>query len=157
MLLVAILAPGLPLWARFLIVALLSAAGTLLFLGVLKRIPLRSALIVPLVGLVLAGVIHAGSALLAHHFDLSQSLRAWGSGDFSAVLRGRYELLWVAAGLTLLACLLADRFTVVGMGKDFATNVGVSYTALMAFGVVLVSLVTASVVITAGVIPFVGW
>lgn len=156
MLLAALIAPGMPLWGRFLLVAGCAALGTLLFLGILKRIPLRTALIVPLIGLVLAGVIHAGSGLLAHHFDLAQSLRAWGSGDFSAVLRGRYELLWIAAGLTLLACLVADRFTVIGMGRDFATNVGVNYTRLMAFGVLLVSLVVASVVVTAGVIPFIG-
>ena len=156
LLLVAVLAPGLPMWGRLLVVALIAAAGTLLFLSILRRIPLRSALIVPLVGLVLAGVIHAGSTLLAHHVDLSQSLRAWGSGDFSAVLRGRYELLWVAAGLTLLACLTADRFTVIGMGREFATNVGVNYTRLIALGIVLVSVITACVVVTAGVIPFLG-
>src|SRR5690606_5556785 len=96
-----------------------------------------------------AGVVHAGSGLIAHHFDLSQSLRAWNSGDFSAVLRGRYELLWVAAGLTLAAMLLADRLTVIGMGREFAVNIGVNYGVLMAIGV-------GMVVVTAGVIPFVG-
>lgn len=156
MLVTAAFAPGLPLLGRFAVVALFAAIGTILFLAILKRIPLRSALIVPLLGLVLTGVIHAGGALLAHHLDLSQALRAWGSGDFSAVLRGRYELLWLAAGLTLLACFAADRFTVIGLGRDFATNVGVNYNRLMTFGVVLIALVIASVVVTAGVIPFIG-
>lgn len=156
MLLAALLSPAMPLWGRFIVVAICAALGTLLFLGILRRIPLRSALLVPLIGLVLAGVVHAGSSLLAHHADLSQALRAWGNGDFSAVLRGRYELLWIAAGLTLLACVVADRFTVIGMGRDFATNVGVNYSQLMALGVALVSLIVASVVVTAGVIPFIG-
>lgn len=157
MLVVAIILPnGLPLWARFLAVSAFAAGGILLFLGVLQRMPLRSALIVPLVGLVMAGVIHAGGGLLAHHFDLSQSLRAWNSGDFSAVLRGRYELLWVAAALTVAAMLLADRFTVIGMGRDFATNIGVNYSLLMAIGVLLVAMIVGSVVVTAGVIPFIG-
>ncbi|MEH6389246.1 MULTISPECIES: iron chelate uptake ABC transporter family permease subunit [Pseudomonas] len=157
MLVLAILLPeGLPLLARFLVVSSFAAGGILLFLGVLKRMPLRSALIVPLVGLVIAAVVHTGSGLLAHHFDLAQSLRAWGSGDFSAVLRGRYELLWIAAALTIAAMLLADRFTVIGMGRDFATNVGVNYTRLLVAGVVLVSLIVGSVVVTAGVIPFIG-
>ncbi len=156
MLVIAVLAPGLGLLGRFALISLFAAAGTLLFLAVLRRIPLRSALIVPLVGLVLTGVIHSGSALLAQYFDLAQSWRAWGNGDFSAVLRGRYEILWVAAGLTSLACVLADRFTVIGMGRDFATNVGVNFTAWIALGVVLVSAVVASVVVTAGAIPFVG-
>lgn len=157
MLALAILLPnGVPLWARFLVVSAFAAGGILLFLGVLQRMPLRSALIVPLVGLVMAGVIHAGGSLLAHHFDLSQSLRAWNSGDFSAVLRGRYELLWVAAALTGAAMLLADRFTVIGMGRDFATNIGVNYSLLMGIGVLLVAMIVGSVVVVAGVIPFVG-
>lgn len=157
MLVLAIVLPdGAPLWLRFVVVSAFAAGGILLFLGVLQRMPLRSALIVPLVGLVMAGVIHAGGSLLAHYFDLSQSLRAWNSGDFSAVLRGRYELLWVAAGLTVAAMLLADRFTVIGMGRDFATNIGVNYSLLMAIGVLLVAMIVGSVVVTAGVIPFIG-
>ena len=157
MLVLAILLPdGVPLWVRFLVVSAFAAGGILLFLGVLQRMPLRSALIVPLVGLVMAGVIHAGGSLLAHHFDLSQSLRAWNSGDFSAVLRGRYELLWIAAALTGAAMLLADRFTVIGMGRDFATNIGVNYSLLMGVGVLLVAMIVGSVVVVAGVIPFIG-
>ncbi|MFN3579127.1 MAG: iron chelate uptake ABC transporter family permease subunit [Pseudomonas sp.] len=156
MLLLAWLAPGASLPLRFAVVSLFALGGTLLFLAVLQRIPLRSALIVPLLGLVLVGVVAAGSGLLAQQLDLSQSLRAWSSGDFSAVLRGRYELLWVAAGLTLAAMLAADRFTVIGMGKDFATNVGVNYGLLMGLGLLLVAMISASVVVVAGVIPFVG-
>lgn len=152
----AIVAPGMALWLKFSVVSFFALLGTLLFLAVLKRIPLRSALLVPLVGLVMAGVIHTGSSLLASRFELSQALQAWNSGDFSAVLRGRYELLWIAAGITLLAVFLADRFTVIGMGEDFATNAGLNYGRLLAGGVVLVSMVIAAVVITAGAIPFIG-
>lgn len=148
--------PEMALGLKFSVVTVCAALGTLLFLAILQRIPLRSALIVPLVGLVLAGVIHAGNSLLAHQFELTQALQAWNSGDFSAILRGRYELLWVAAGITLLAMFMADRFAVIGMGKDFATNVGVSYTRLLALGVLLVSMIVASVVVIAGALPFIG-
>lgn len=156
LLLCAIVAPSMALWMKFSVVTICAALGTLLFLAVLQRIPLRSALIVPLLGLVLAGVIYAASRLLAHQFDLTQALSAWNSGDFSAILRGRYELLWIAAALTLLAMLLADRFTLMGMGQDFATNVGVNYRRLMVVAVLLVSLIVASVVVTAGALPFIG-
>ncbi|NYT65278.1 iron chelate uptake ABC transporter family permease subunit [Alcaligenaceae bacterium] len=157
MLLCTLVAPDMAMWLKFSVVTVCSIVGTVLFLTVLKCIPLRSALIVPLVGLVLAGVLHTGNNLLAHQFELSQALQAWDSGDFSAILRGRYELLWVAAGITLLAMLLADRFTVMGMGKDFATNMGLSYTSLLSVGVLLVSMVIASIVVIAGVIPFIGF
>lgn len=156
LLLCTLMAPGMVLWLKFGVVTVFAMLGTLLFLAVLNRIPLRSALLVPLVGLVLAGVISAGNQLLAHQFELSQALRTWSSGDFSAVLRGRYELLWVAAGITLCALFLADRFTVLGMGKDFATNVGVNYQGLVVVGVLLVAMISASVVVIAGALPFIG-
>lgn len=151
-----LIAPGMVLWLKFSVVTLCALLGTVLFLTVLKRIPLRSALIVPLVGLVLAGVIAAASQLLASQFELTQALRSWSSGDFSAVLRGRYELLWLAAGLTLVGMLCANHFTIIGMGKDFATNAGVNYQGLMAVGVLLIALITASVVVIAGALPFIG-
>ncbi|MFZ2289006.1 MAG: iron chelate uptake ABC transporter family permease subunit [Halopseudomonas yangmingensis] len=156
LLVLAWLAPGASLSLRFALVSVFALGGTLIFLAVLRRIALRSALIVPLVGLVLAGVIAAAGALLAQQLDLSQSLRAWNSGDFSAVLRGRYELLWLAAGLTVVAMLAADRFTVIGLGKDFATNVGVNYGRLMGLGLLLVAMISASVVVVVGAIPFIG-
>ena len=154
MLLCTFIAPDMGLGTKFSLVTFFALLGTTLFLTVLQRIPLRSALIVPLVGLVLAGVIHTGNGLLAHQLELSQALHTWNSGDFSAILRGRYELLWVAAAITCVAMLLADRFAVIGMGKDFATNVGVSYNKLLALGVLLVSMI--SVVVIAGALPFIG-
>ena len=156
MLLCTIVAPSMALLFKFSVVTACAALGTVLFLTLLKRIPLRSALIVPVIGLVLAGVTHAGSSLLAYQFDLAPALRNWNSGDFSAILRGRYELLWVAAGITILGILQANRFTVIGMGKDFATNIGVNYQWLLASGVLLVSMIVASVVIIAGALPFIG-
>lgn len=148
--------PGMMLAAKFVLVSLSAFLGTWLFLALISRIPLRSALIVPLVGLVLAGVLASGSSLLAHQFELGQALRVWNSGDFSAVLRGRYELLWIAAGMTVVAMLLADRYAVLGMGRDFATNVGVHYGAWMVLGMLMVSLITASTMIVAGALPFIG-
>ena len=152
----SIIAPGMVLWLKFSITTIFALLGTLLFLTVLQRIPLRSALIVPLVGLVLAGVLYAASSLLAHQFELSQALRNWNNGDFSTILRGRYELLWIAAAMTGVAMVLADRFTVIGMGKDFAANIGVNYARLMALGILLVSMINASVVVIAGALPFIG-
>ncbi|RZJ16185.1 MAG: ABC transporter permease, partial [Haliea sp.] len=59
LLVIALTAPGLPPFGKMVIASLFALAGTALFLAILRRIPLRSALIVPLVGLVLGGVISA--------------------------------------------------------------------------------------------------
>ncbi len=156
MLFVLLLAPDLPVYGRMLVASAFALAGTALFLLILSRIPLRTALMVPLVGIMLGGVIDAVTSFFAYRYDLMQSLGAWTSGDFSAVLRGRYELLWVALALTLVAYRAADRFTVSGMGEAFAANLGLDYRKIVALGLVIVSLVTACVVVTVGNVPFVG-
>ncbi|MBU1312636.1 MAG: ABC transporter permease [Alphaproteobacteria bacterium] len=156
MLTVLLLAPDLPVIMKMLVAAIFSLAGTAIFLAILKRVPLRSPVLVPLIGLMLGGVINACTTFFAYRFDLMQAMGAWTSGDFSAVLRGRYEVLWVAFALTVTAYIAADRFTVAGMGVEFSTNLGLNYRNVITLGLVIVSMVTASVVVTAGVLPFIG-
>jgi iron complex transport system permease protein len=153
---VLLLAPELPVSLKMLVATLFALAGTSLFLFILSRIPLRTPLMVPLVGIMLGGIINAITTFFAYRYDMMQSLGAWTTGDFSAVLRGRYELLWLTLGLTALAYAAADRFTVIGMGEAFATNLGVNYGRVVAFGLVIVSMVTAAVVVTVGMVPFLG-
>ncbi|MCE9667722.1 iron chelate uptake ABC transporter family permease subunit [Myxococcus stipitatus] len=150
------LAPQLPVLGKMGVAAAFALVGTALFLFVLQRIPLRSALVVPLVGIVLGGIIDSVTTFFAHRLELLQSVNAWTTGDFSTVLRGRYELLWVTLGLTCLAYVAADRFTVAGLGESFTTNLGLRYSRIIALGLVIVSLVTALVVVTVGMIPFLG-
>ncbi len=149
-------APAIPVWAKTLITALFAMAGTALFLRILKAVPVRSALIVPLIGIALSGIIHAISAFFAYRYDLLQSLSAWLLGDFSTVLQGRYEILYLTFALTVLAYVAADRFTVAGLGPGMSTNLGVNYDQVLRFGIVIVSTVSALVVTTVGVIPFLG-
>jgi iron complex transport system permease protein len=156
MLTVLLVAPDLPVLLKMLVAAGFALAGTSLFLAILRRIPLRSVVMVPLVGIMLGGVFSSVTAFLAYRFDLMQSMAAWTSGDFSTVLRGRYELLWIAFALTILAYIAADRFTLAGMGEDFSTNLGLNHRRIVAVGLGIVSMVTASVVVTAGMIPFLG-
>jgi len=155
-LVVMLVTPGIPVIARAGVASAFALAGTALFLAILRRIPLRSVLLVPLVGIMLGGVISAVSTFFAYRFDMLQSLGAWTNGDFSGVLRGRYEMLWISFGLTVLAYIAAGRFTVAGMGDDFTTNIGLNYRRIVALGLVIVSMVTATVVVTVGMIPFLG-
>lgn len=156
LLMVTLLAPEWPIFGKMLVATAFALAGTALFLTILRRIPLQSPLLVPLIGLMLGGVIGAITTFIAYRYDLLQSVIAWTVGDFSGVMRGRYELLWFSAGLTLAAYLAADRFTLAGMGQTFTTNLGLNYRRIVIFGVAIVGLVTAMVVVTVGVIPFLG-
>jgi iron complex transport system permease protein len=156
LLVVTIFAPGWPLIAKMVVAAVFALAGTALFMRLLAAVPLRSPLVVPLVGIMLGGVIAAVTTFFAYRFDLLQTLGAWTMGDFSGILRGRYELLWLAAALTVIAWFAADRFTVAGLGEAFTTNLGLDYRSVLALGLAIVSMVTAVVVVTAGAIPFLG-
>jgi iron complex transport system permease protein len=156
MLAVTILAPDAPVAVKMLCAAAAALAGTLLFLRLLQAMPLRSTLTVPLVGIVLGGVIWAAAAFLAYRYDLMQMLASWSAGDFSTVLRGRYELLWIALALTILAYVAADRFTIAGLGRDSAVGLGLGYRRVVGLALVIVALVTAATVVTVGTIPFLG-
>lgn len=156
MLVVLLFFPNIPLIGKMLVASVFALAGTALFLRILREIPLRSVLLVPLVGIMLGGIISSITTFFAYRFELLQSLGNWQSGDFSTVLSGRYELLWIAAALTLIAWLAADRFTVAGMGEDFTTNLGLNHRNVMTLGLIIVSLVSATVVVTVGAIPFLG-
>jgi len=152
----ALLAPDTPVFGKMLVAAAFAMAGTFLFLGLLRRIPMRSPYLVPLVGLILGGVIQAVTTFFAFRHDMLQTLHAWTVGDFSGVLRGRYELLWIGAVLAFAAWVAADRFTVAGMGQQFTTNLGLNYKRLTFYGLLIVSAISAVVVVTAGSIPFLG-
>jgi len=156
LLVVTLLAPETPIFGKMLVAAVFALAGTALFLRILRQVPLRDVLLVPLIGIMLGSVISAVTTFFAYRFDLLQSLGAWMTGDFSGVLRGRYELLWVGFIFAIAAYLAADRFTVAGMGRDFTTNLGLNYRRVMALGLTIVSLVSAVVVVTVGMIPFLG-
>ena len=155
-LVVTVFIPGASLLVKMSTATVFAIAGTALFLLVLRRIPLRNTLIVPLVGIMLGGVIAAVTTFFAYRFDLLQTLNSWMVGDFSGVLRGRYELLWIVGALTLIGYLAADRFTVAGMGQDFTTNLGLNYNRVMTLGLIIVSLISAVVVVSVGSVPFLG-
>lgn len=155
-LLVGILWPSAPVALKMAVASLCALAGTGLFLLVLRRLTLRSSLLVPLVGIMLGAVIGAATTFIALRFEMLQSLIAWTSGDFSAVLRGRYELLWTVGALTLLAYVVADRFAVAGMGREVSINLGLNYRTTMIVGLGIVAVVTGVVTVVVGALPFLG-
>lgn len=156
LLVVALLAPGLPIFYKMVVASSFALGTTFLFLRLVSKIPTGSSLVVPLLGLMFGGVINAVTTFFAYRYDLLQSLATWTNGDFSGVLRGRYELLFIAGGLAVLSNLAADRFTVAGLGESFTRNLGLNYGRIVALGLAIVSMVSAAAVVTAGTVPFLG-
>ncbi|WP_430535317.1 ABC transporter permease [Listeria rocourtiae] len=135
---------------------LFALLGTFIFMHILERIPFKDTIFIPLVGLMFGGILSSITTFFAYKFDLIQNISSWLQGDFSMVLKGRYELLYVAIPLLVIAYLYANQFTVAGMGETFSRNLGLSYKAIMRIGLVIVAFITAAVVLTVGMIPFLG-
>ncbi|MDF7671012.1 ABC transporter permease [Orbaceae bacterium ESL0721] len=156
LLVMMVFAPAASIMSKMVVASLFAMAGTLLFMLISRKIVLKSTLMVPLIGIMLGAVISAITTFFAMYFDLLQSLGGWESGDFSGILRGRYELLWLVGGLTLLACFCADQFTIAGLGRDFSINIGLNYRRVMLLGLTVIALIGGIVVVVVGVLPFLG-
>ncbi|MES1037819.1 ABC transporter permease [Bacillus pumilus] len=135
---------------------LFTLAGNLLFLKILRHIKVNDTIYVPLVGLMFGGIVSSISTFIAYKYDLIQNVSAWLQGDFSLIVQGRYELLYMSVPLLIIAYLYADRFTVAGMGESFAVNLGLTYKRVMAVGLVIVSMITSVTILTVGMLPFLG-
>lgn len=142
-------------WQRMLVAFTCALAGTAVFMTLVSRVRNKGAIFVPLVGLMFGNVIGALTTFLAYRFDLIQNVSAWLQGNFSLVIRGHYELLFVAVPLAVLAYFYAHRLTIAGLGESLATTLGLNYRQVVMLGLAIVSLLTAAVILTVGMIPFV--
>ncbi|AOY77118.1 ABC transporter permease [Clostridium formicaceticum] len=131
-------------------------AGTFLFVKILKKVRFKNEIFIPLIGIMLGNIIDAITTFFAYRYDLVQNISSWLQGDFSMVIKGRYELLYFSIPLTILAYLYANQFTVAGMGEAFSANLGLNYNKVVNLGLMIVALSTSLVVITVGRIPFLG-
>ena len=130
--------------------------GTFVFMQLLERIKFKDVIFIPLIGIMYGNIIGAFSTFLSYENDMMQSVDTFFQGSFSLIVSGRYELLYAAVPAILIAYLYANKFTVAGMGEDFAKNLGLSYKTVVNIGLVIVAIISTIVVLTVGVIPFLG-
>ncbi len=135
---------------------LFSFVGTMIFFLFLRKIRLRSSLIVPIIGMMLGAVISAISTFLGLLFNMSQNIEGWFVGSFSSISIGRYEYLWLIIIITVLIFIYADKLTVAGLGEDIATSLGLNYNKIIIIGTGLISLAVGIVAAVIGNLPFLG-
>lgn len=133
-----------------------SLAGTFIFMKILKKVKVKNAIFIPLVGIMVGNVIGSITDFFAYKYNLVQNMSSFLQGDFSMISKGNYELLFVTVPLLIIAFMYANKFTIIGMGEDISKNLGLNFTRISNIGVTIVALMSALVVITVGSIPFVG-
>lgn len=130
--------------------------GTVIFFLFLRRVSLKSSLIVPIVGIMLGAVVSSVSTFFALQTNMLQSLGVWFSGSFTDIYKGQYEFLWLVVAIVVVVFLFSDRLTVAGLGKDIATNVGLNYNQIVFLGTGLIAIATGLVTVVVGNLPFLG-
>lgn len=148
--------PGSTLWVRAGFAFVSAIAGTWIFVAFIQRIQFKDVVMVLLVGIMFGNVIGGITNYLAYKYEMTQALSSWLVGHFSLVMKGRYELVILVVPLVLAAFLFANHFNIVGMGKDFSKNLGVPYNAVLFLGLTIAAMISASIVVVAGSISYIG-
>lgn len=156
LLLITIFAPTSPIFVKMAVACVAAIAGTALFIFTIGRLRHRKGFIVPLVGIMIGTVIGAISTFIALDVDLIQSLNAWQLGSFAGAIVGRWELLMLVAVMLVISYFVADRFTLLGLGKSYAINAGINFKRTETLGLVIVAITAAIVVTVIGSLPFLG-
>ena len=151
-----VLLPGATTMQKAMISFVFALTGTFIFMTFLKKLKVKNVIFIPLVGIMFGNIIGSITTYIGYEYDIMQNVGSWMQGNFSMIIKGNYELLYLSIPLIIIAIFYAHKFTVVGMGEDFATNLGLDYKKIVNIGLVIVSIITVCVVITAGQIPYIG-
>jgi iron complex transport system permease protein len=141
---------------KMLIAFVFALGGTFLFMRILNMIKFKDAIFIPLIGLMLGNIVSSITTFFAMKYDLIQNMSSWLQGDFSLIMEGRYELLYISIPVVIIAYLYANKFTIAGMGEDFSINLGLNHKRVVNIGLIIVALVSSVVLLTVGMIPFLG-
>ena len=156
LLLMALWFPSATLLWKMSASAMAALLGMLVFMMLTRKLPPTAQLLVPLVGIVFGGVIDSVATFIAYEHEMMQLLSFWQSGDFSGVLLGRYELLWLTGVMAVFAYVITDQLTIVGLGDTVAANLGLNRDVILWCGLLIVAMITSLVLVTVGNIPFIG-
>lgn len=141
---------------KTLIAFVTSILGTFMFVYFVQKLKYKDVVMVPLIGIMFGNIIRGITNYFAIRHDLLQSLTVTLVGDFSNIIRGRYEIVFLVVPLLIVAFIYANHFNIVGLGENFAKNLGVKYELVLFSGLAICSLITASIVVTVGTISYIG-
>ncbi|MDQ0223081.1 iron complex transport system permease protein [Streptococcus moroccensis] len=129
---------------------------TLLFLKLVKSLPIKEQWVLPLIGVVYSGIIGSLATIVAYRFNLVQSMSSWLQGSFAMIQSNQYEWLFLNLIILVLAWALSSGLTLMGLGEDSSRVLGLSYRRYEVLVIVLVALTTSVTIMTVGSLPFLG-
>ncbi|MBK4214309.1 iron chelate uptake ABC transporter family permease subunit [Paracoccus caeni] len=150
------LMPGQGQGARMVMAMAFCFVASLIWVALITRIRLRNVVLVPVIGLMYGAVLGALADLYGYSRNILQSIQGWMLGDFSKIVQGNYEIVWLILPVVVLTSLFAHRLTLMGMGQEMSRSLGLRWEGMVLLSLMLVSATVSVTVITVGAIPFVG-
>ena len=68
--------------------------------------------------------------------------------------KSRYEYLYIIILVTIVIYYLANRLSIIGLGEDVSTNLGLNYKKILLISIAMVSITTGVVASVVGNVPF---
>lgn len=93
--------PSATLTEKMIVSFIFSLLGTFLFMKILKKIKAKNSIFIPLVGIMLGNIIDSITTFFAYKYNLIQSIASWLQGDFSLIIKGNYELIYLSLPLVV--------------------------------------------------------
>lgn len=128
--------------------------ATMLFVVIINRLKIREVVYIPLLGMMYGGMIAAVSTAIAFRFEAIQMLNSFNLASFARL--GHFEMVYIVLIPLVLTFFYATNFSIIGLGTDFAKNLGVNYDRVVFIGLVIISLTSAATFVSIGPLPFVG-
>src|SRR5699024_12008101 len=86
--------------------------GTFIFMNILEKIRFKDAVFIPLVGLMFGSIISSIATFIAYRYDLIQYMTSFMQGDFSMIMTGNYELMFIIVWSVIFAYFYSNTFII---------------------------------------------
>ena len=128
--------------------------ATMLFTSVIQRLKLREVVYIPLIGMMYGGLISAITTTVAYRFEVMQMMTSLNMGSFARL--GDFSVVYLVIPPLILAVAYASKFSIIGMGEDFAKNLGLRYRRVVFVGLMIIAFISAATFVAVGPLPFIG-
>src|SRR5690606_33614199 len=109
-----ILLPQATLIGKMISALLFTFLASLVFMLIIRKVKFRNSVFIPLAGIMFGNILGAIATFFAYKNNIVQNTQEWMLGDFSAVMQGQYETIYLILPIVILTYIYADRLTIVG-------------------------------------------
>lgn len=144
------------IYIRFIFAFTFALVSSFIFINLINKIKFKNIIYIPLIGLMFGGLLSAITSIIAYETNMLQVISSLRVGTFAHIGVLNSRILIILIPPLILSFIYAAKFNIVGVGEEFATNLGVNYKRVLYVGLVLTSIISAASFLVVGPLPFLG-